>query len=276
MTSDSSREHLTPAVPAVLEPLVGRAKTALVLGSGLSGLLDRFPERSDVAYDDIEGFPHAPYRVVGHGGRLSLATSDEVSALVFQGRVHAYQGISAFDASYPARLAAALGCDTLVVTNAAGGLDPSLAPGDIMVITDHMNLTGDNPLLGWPGPEGGTPFVPMGDAYDPALVALAVDIAGDQGLTLRQGVYAGVLGPSYETPAEVGAFFRMGAHAVGMSTVPEVIAARALGLRVLGLSLITNSAGDNDIAHEEVLEIGRQAADALTDLVLAILGRLET
>jgi purine-nucleoside phosphorylase len=247
---------------------------ALVLGSGLSGVVEHFDEHTEVPYADIDGFPRPPYEVVGHTGELSLATSGERSVLLFQGRVHAYQGVTAFEASYPARLAAALGCDTFIVTNAAGGVDTSLAPGDIMVITDHLNLTGDTPLLGWPGPEGGTPFVPMGHAYHPDLVALAFQVAGERGITLRQGTYAGLLGPAYETPAEVEMLRRLDATAVGMSTVPEVIAARALGLSVMGLSLITNMAGGSELSHDEVLEIGREAAEVMTGLVLGVLDSL--
>lgn len=271
----SPGNSLLPTVPASLAGFDGAASVALVLGSGLSGLADRFDERTDVAYADIEGFPPAPTEVAGHGGQLSLAHSGGVRALLFQGRLHCYQGVSALDASYPARLATALGCKTLVVTNAAGGLDTSFAPGDLMVITDHINMIGDNPLVGWPGPPGGVPFVPMGDAYDPALVTLAFEVAGSLGMTLRQGVYAAVMGPCYETPAEVEALSRAGASAVGMSTVPEVIAARALGLRVMGLSLVTNVAGGAHLSHDEVLAAGEAASASLTELVLAILGRLQ-
>ncbi len=249
-------------------------EVAIVLGSGLSAVADAVEDAAVVAYGELPGFPFVG-EVAGHAGRLITGRVGGTPTVVFQGRVHAYQGVAAFDAAYPARLAAALGCDTFIVTNAAGGLDPSFAPGDLMLITDHINLTGDNPLVGWSGPEGGTPFVPMGKAYDPALVTLAVEVGSEMGLEMHQGVYAGVLGPSYETPAEVAMLSGIGAHAVGMSTVPEVIVARALGMRVLGLSLIANVAGGHEISHEEVLAAGARAAASLVDLLPGILGRLE-
>jgi purine-nucleoside phosphorylase len=193
---------------------------------------------------------------------------------VFAGRVHRYQGLSAFDAAWPARLAAALGAKVLVVTNAAGGVSERVATGGLVLITDHINLTGDSPLVGWPGPPGGTPFVPLHDAYDPELASAARELAGALGVPLAEGVYAGLLGPNYETPAEVRYLRGVGADVVGMSTVPEVIAARALGVRVLGISLVTNIAADADISHEEVLERGRQAGEDLLRLLPAILERL--
>ncbi|GAB4280918.1 MAG: purine-nucleoside phosphorylase [Coriobacteriia bacterium] len=267
---------LLPDIPETLAPFTGRARTALILGSGLSGLADRFEERMDVPFADISGFPQARAGVAGHQGVLSLATSSERSALVFLGRLHMYQGFTALEASYTARLAAALGCDTLIVTNAAGGVGDDLGPGDLMLISDHLNLTGDSPLRGWPGPEGGTPFVPMGGAYDPGLREVAEAVAAERGVELKEGVYAGLLGPQYETPAEVEMLRRLGAHAVGMSTVPEVIAARALGMRVLGLSLVTNTAGGSHLSHDEVLAAGERAASVLTELMLGILVRLES
>ena len=189
----------------------------------------------------------------------------------------AYTGIresAALDAAYPARLAAALGVQTMIVTNAAGGVNPDLEPGDAMLITDHLNLTGGNPLVGWPGPVGGTPFVPMTGAYDPDLCDLAREVASEQGLRLREGVYAGLLGPTFETPAEVRYLRTVGADAVGMSTVPEVIAARALGLKVLGLSFVTNVAAGHGLGHDEVLERAAQAEPVLARLLLGILSRL--
>jgi purine-nucleoside phosphorylase len=194
--------------------------------------------------------------------------------MLFAGRAHQYQGVSAHGAAYPARLAAAVGCKTIVVTNAAGGVSAGLRTGDVVLISDHMNLMGTNPLTGWPGPEGGTPFVPMRDAYDPGLREVAHAAAQELDFALKDGVYAGLLGPSYETAAEVGMLRTLGADVVGMSTVPEVIAARALGLRVLGLSLVTNVAAGDGLSHAEVLEAGRLAEKQLTSLVLAILRRL--
>ena len=245
-------------------------RVAVVLGSGLSGLADAVPSPVTIAYDDLEGAPRAGH-VLGHAGLLVAGELEGVPLVLFKGRVHQYQGVSAYDAAWPARLAAALGCETLIVTNACGGVAEHLSPGNIVLISDHINLMGTNPLIGWPGPEGGTPFVPMGECYDPDLRALALSAAATEDVGLHDGVYAGLLGPSYETRAEVEYLRRVGADVVGMSTVPEVIAARALGLRVLGISLVTNVAADLGLSHREVLEIGRLAAGDLTRLVLAIL-----
>jgi purine-nucleoside phosphorylase len=245
-------------------------RVAIVLGSGLAGLADAVGDPATVSYGDLEGAPRAGH-VAGHSGALVLGELAGVPSVLFKGRVHQYQGVSAYDAAWPARMAAALGCEILIVTNAAGGVVDRLRAGDIVLIADHMNLMGTNPLIGWPGPVGGTPFVPMRDAYDPGLRASALSSAAEEGIDLHDGVYAGLLGPSYETPAEVAYLRGAGADVVGMSTVPEVIAARALGLRVLGFSLVTNVAAGENLSHEEVLEAGRGAAADLTRLMLAIL-----
>ena len=260
---DVSRVHETGVTPRV----------AVVLGSGLAGLADAVESPRIVPYHALEGTPQAS-AVAGHAGQLILGSLAGVEVMLFKGRFHQYQGVSAHDAAWPSRLAAAVGCETLIVTNAAGGINDRLVPGNLVLISDHINLMGTNPLIGWPGPEGGTPFVPMRDAYDPELRAIALSAAAAEGLVLHDGVYAGLLGPSYETPAEV-AYLRMtGADVVGMSTVPEVIAARALGLRVLGFTLVTNAAAGEGLSHEEVLEAGRVAAADLTRLMLAILRAL--
>jgi len=262
--SDVERVHLAlGTVPRV----------AVVLGSGLSGLVDVVESPRYVPYVELEGLPPVA-SVAGHKGRIVAGTVGGVPVVLFQGREHPYQGVTARNSAFPARLAAALGCDALIVTNAAGGVNESLAPGDIILLSDQMNLTGDSPLIGWPGPEGGTPFVSMRDAFDPELRGIALRAAGEVGVAIKpEGVYAGLLGPAYETPAEVEMLRRLGADVVGMSTVHEVIAARALGLRVLGFSLVTNVAAGVGLSHEEVLEAGRAAADDLTRLMLAILPR---
>ncbi|MDO9557592.1 MAG: purine-nucleoside phosphorylase [Coriobacteriia bacterium] len=260
-------------VDRVLRAEVAAPRVVFVLGSGLSGLANEVTDSVVIPYAELEGFPQVG-AVAGHAGQLTVGRLAEVPVILFAGRAHQYQGVSALDASYPARLAVALGCETLIVTNAAGGVADGLRTGDIVLITDHMNLMGTNPLIGWSGPEGGTPFVPMRDAYDPELREIAHAVASNLDLTLKEGVYAGLLGPSYETPAEVRMLRSLGADVVGMSTVPEVIAARALGLRVLGLSLVTNVAAGEDLSHAEVLEAGKKAESQLTALVLGILRRL--
>lgn len=247
-------------------------RVGIVAGSGLGGLAARVEAAEHVAYAELPGFPHAG-PVVGHAGELVLGELGGVSVAVFSGRVHMYQGVTARDAAYPARLAAALGCEVLVLTNAAGGVNPELHTGDVVLLRDHINLTGHNPLVGWPGPEGGTPFVPMTDTWDAELRSMAIDAAEEAGLGLREGVYAGLLGPSYETPAEVAMLRGLGADVVGMSTVMEAIAARALGVRLLGLSLVTNVAAGEGLSHAEVLEAGVNAAVAMEGLTTAILQR---
>lgn len=248
---------------------------AIVLGSGLGAVADRLGDPRELSYDSIVGMRGSTH-VAGHGCRLVAGEAGGVEVLAFQGRLHTYQGVSAHEAAYPARLAAALGAKVLIVTNAAGGVNSSLSPGDLMLISDHINLLGDNPLRAWPGPEGGVPFVPLGDAYSVSLRDRARSDAEAQGLALAEGVYAAVPGPSYETPAEVTALRAAGADAVGMSTVPEVIAARALSMEVLGISLITNLAGGSELSHEEVLAVGRAAEARLADLLSAILDALWT
>lgn len=262
------------AVPPALEG-VAPVDVALILGSGLSMLAEAVENPLALEFDAIEGFPVPSRHVAGHAGRLVVGMLGGRRAAVFQGRIHCYQGFSAVEAAYPVRLAAALGARTLLVTNAAGALDPDLNAGDIVLVSDHINLTGTNPLVGWEGPVGGTPFVAMTDAYDPRLRTLAVEASVECGVdVVPGGVYAWLQGPTYETPAEAAMVRAAGADIVGMSTVPEVIAARALGLRVLALSLVTNNSAAHDIDHSDVLTAARIAADDVGALVLAILQRL--
>jgi len=265
---------LEVTVPKRLASLAEAPRVALVLGSGFGGFADTVEGAVTIPYSEIDGMPRAPSSVAGHAGALIFGSVAGVPVCVFSGRVHRYQGVSALDAAYPARLASALGCTTLVVTNAAGAVNESLRPGDVVLISDQINLTGDSPLVGWPGPAGGVPFVPMRDAYDPGLRSIARDVAAKQGFVMHDGVYGGLLGPAFETPAEVRYLRTIGADMVGMSTVPEVIAARALGLNVLGFSLITNVAAGEGLSHVEVLEAGERAQLSLTRLLVGILGRL--
>jgi len=261
-------------VPPVLTG-VPPIEVAIVLGSGLSGLADRVEDALVIPYTKIEGFPTSTHALAGHAGRLVVGSLGGKRVACFQGRVHGYQGFSALQTAYPARLAAALGARVLIATNAAGGVNPDLRPGDIMLISDHLNLTGANPLVGWSGPAGGVPFVGLRDAYDPQLRALALSASVASGVdVVSEGVYAALLGPSYETPAEVAMLRMLGADVVGMSTVPEVIAARALGLRVLALSLVTNIAADTGLSHDEVLKVGAAAATSLQALAVEIMTQL--
>jgi purine-nucleoside phosphorylase len=239
-----------------------RPVVAVVLGSGLGGLADEVDDAVRVEAAEVPGMP-VP-RVAGHAGVLLSGRLAGVPALVLAGRVHSYEGYSAAEVAFAVRVAAEAGCIALIATNAAGGLDPTLEPGDLMVLSDHINLLGDNPLRGAPA------FVDMIDAYDPGLRKLAATVGAERGMPVREGVYIAVPGPSYETRAEVGMFRSWGADAVGMSTVPEVIAARAHGLKVGAISVITNRCGE-PTTHQEVLAVTTQARPHLRDLILSLL-----
>lgn len=255
-------EAVAAAARAVRPRLAERPAVAVVLGSGLSELALQVEGAVRVGAAEVPGMP-VP-RVAGHTGELRFGRLAGVPVVVLAGRVHTYEGYSAAEVAFGVRVAAELGCVALVATNAAGGLDPKLDPGDLMVISDHVNFLGDNPLAGAPA------FVDMTDAYDPGLRAVAARVGADRGMPVREGVYIAVRGPSYETPAEVAMFRSWGADAVGMSTVPEVIAARAHGLRVAGVSVITNRCGE-PTSHEEVLAVTQRARPHLSELVLSIL-----
>ena len=252
----------------------GPAGVALVLGSGLGALAEAVEDAVPISYGDIPGF--APSTVEGHAGRLVAGVLEGRRILAFQGRYHAYEGHPAPALAMPVRTAAALGAEILLVTCAAGGVNRERRPGDLMLIEDHLNLMGQNPLVG-PVLPGETRFPDLTEAYDRELMAMAERVAEAEGIALSRGVYAALLGPSYETPAEIRMLERLGADAVGMSTVPEVIAARAAGLRVLGISLITNAAagiGGATLSHEEVVAAGAEAAERFQRLVRGVLRSL--
>jgi len=265
---------LSSAVDAVRRRLEGRSpEVAVVLGSGLGGLADRITGAVRIPYADIPGF-HVT-TVEGHRGELVVGTLAGRMVVAQSGRFHLYEGHGADAAALPARLFAELGVGTFIATNAAGGIRPTFRPGTLMLITDHLNLTGRNPLVG-PVVEGEQRFPDMSAAYDPGLRALALEVAAARGVELAQGVYAALLGPSYETPAEIRMLATLGADAVGMSTVPEIIAARARGLRCLGISTITNAAaGVTGVAlsHAEVMETAARVGRALGDLIEGIVAR---
>jgi len=247
---------------------------AIVLGSGLGGVADAVRDGVRIPYKDIPGFPEpgAP----GHKGELVGGTLAGVPVLVQNGRFHLYEGHAPDVAALPARLFARLGVTTLVVTNAAGGIRHTFRPPTLMLIADHINLMFRNPLVG-PVVEGDERFPDMSDPYDPALRTLAHEVARAERIPLEEGVYAALLGPSFETPAEIRMLQRLGADAVGMSTVPEVIAARARGVRCLGFSSITNVAAGlttNKLSHLEVLEAGKQVAGQLERLIQGVVTRL--
>lgn len=241
-------------------------RIAVVLGSGLSEVAGRIAPGDVKPYSDIDGMPES--RVPGHEGRLYV--KDDLA--VFAGRVHLYEGHDAATVVAPVRLAIEAGAETVILTNAAGSLTASIPPGSVAVISDHLNLTGHNPLVGMEHGDR-TPFVDLGEAYDVDLRALVREVSPQ----IEQGVYAGLLGPAYETHAEVRMLKTLGADLVGMSTVLETIVARYLGARVLGLSVVTNMAagiGGSKPTHEEVKEMGARAAGTLEMLLLGVLERL--
>ncbi len=266
---DVAVQQIRARLPADAAPRIG-----LILGSGLGAWADRLAGRVAVPYREIPGF--AASRVVGHAGNLVYGRAGGVPVLAMQGRVHYYEGHDVAAVAFPARALVAAGCTTLVITNAAGGVDPSLRPGELVIIGDHLNLLGCSPLRGENDERVGPRFPDMTEAYDPALRRLAVRAGAALGLALREGVYACLPGPSYETPAEVRMVRTLGADLVGMSTVPEVIAARHMGARVLGISCVTNLAagiGREKLSHAEVTETAervRETFTALLDKIVAL------
>jgi purine-nucleoside phosphorylase len=253
---------------------VDRPVAALILGSGLGALADRLVNPVRVPFAEIPGFPSAT--VAGHAGVLMSGTLAGRPVLALAGRFHMYEGHAAALAAFPTRVLHALGVRTLIVSNAAGGIRRTLQAGDLMLIRDHLNFMFRNPLLG-PAAPGELRFPDMSDPYDPELCALTRDVAGTAGIPLAEGVYCGLLGPTYETPAEVRMLAFLGADAVGMSTVPEVIVARALGMRVLGVSCITNLAcglSMEPITHAEVIETTAHAAAKFERLISDVVARL--
>lgn len=249
-------------------------KVGLILGSGLSGLADALEDADVIPYADIPHFPHST--VVGHRGELAIGRLAGQSVAAMRGRFHFYEGYSMQETTFPVRVMRALGVDTVILTNAAGGLRGDWRVGDLMQIRDHINLpgmTGNNPLRGPNDDRLGVRFPPLTDAYDVELAALAHRKAEGHDVTLRSGVYAMVTGPSFETPAELGMLRMLGADVVGMSTVPEVLVARHGGMHVLAISLVTNIATPDapPANHDEVLLAGEAAKESFSALLLRIL-----
>lgn len=243
---------------------------ALVLGSGLGSLAEGVEDPVVISTTDIPGYPHST--VAGHQGRLVFGRLAGRDVVFVQGRVHLYEGHPVRAITMPIRLVHALGARCLLVTNAAGGINPAFRPGTLMFIEDHINFAFASPLAG-PNTDGGPRFPDMSAPYDLAWLERAERLALEHGIATKRGTYLWTQGPSYETPAEIRAFWRMGADAVGMSTVPEVIQARYLDMEVLGLSTITNPAaglGAEPLDHEDVLEVGRQVKRELSNLVQLI------
>ncbi|MFO7918028.1 MAG: purine-nucleoside phosphorylase [Anaerolineae bacterium] len=278
---DTTRERVCEATEHVRAHTHHEPSIGLILGSGLGTLAARLVDPDIIPYDEIPHFPQST--VAGHSGRLVIGTLAGAQVLMMRGRVHYYEGYSTAQIGFPVRVMQQLGVETLCVTNAAGSLRPDWAPGDLMAIKDHLNvpgLTGHHPLRGPNDETFGPRFPSMSSAYDPNLLAVLRREADEQGVTLKEGIYVMVSGPSFETPAEVRFLRSTGADVVGMSTVPEVVVARHGGMRVLGISLISNVAVDSlretstETTHQEVLEVGEKTAPILASLIEGVVARL--
>jgi purine-nucleoside phosphorylase len=264
-------ENMQQAVAVVRSRTSMVPRVAFVLGSGLGAWAERIENPTSIDYGDIPHFHRST--VVGHAGRLVVGTRFGIPVVAMQGRVHAYEGLRAEEVVHPLRTLWGLGARNLVVTNAAGALNASYSPGDLMCIRDHINLSSVNPLVGANDDRFGPRFPDMSRAYTPALAELAHKVAREK-VTLHDGIYVGVSGPSYETPAEIRAFRALGGDAVGMSTVPEVIVASHLRMQVLGISCITNMGSgitDQPLSHSEVEEVARGMRERFMDLLDGLL-----
>ena len=278
MTNFVTLEQIDEAVDAVRNRSSYRPRVGLILGSGLNSLADSVSKPDIIPYNELPNWPIST--VHGHAGRLVIGELEGQPVLVMQGRVHFYEGYSMSQVTLPVRVMLRLGLEMMIVTNAAGGVNPEFAPGDVMLITDHLNLigmTGANPLMGPNIDELGPRFPDMSQAYDRALMPLARQAAAEQHIELREGIYCALSGPSFEGPADLRFLRLAGADAVGMSTVPEVIVARHGGLRVLGLSGISNKAnldGSTVTTHEEVIEAGKIITPKIEKIIRGVLRAL--
>jgi purine-nucleoside phosphorylase len=252
-----------------------RPKIGLVLGSGLGAFADSLTDAARVPYAEIPSFPQST--AIGHAGRMVVGNAGSVAVAAMQGRVHLYEGYSAQEITFPIRVFARMGIRAVILTNAAGGMNLSYSQGALVLIRDHINLQGANPLIGHNDDRFGPRFPDMTRAYDPQYRAIAKEEARNLNLILEEGIYAALPGPSYETPAEIDYLRRIGADLVGMSTVAEVIAARHMGLKVLAISCVTNMAAgilDQPLSHSEVMETGERVKSTFEALLRAVLPRI--
>ncbi|HKY06201.1 MAG TPA: purine-nucleoside phosphorylase [Blastocatellia bacterium] len=269
-------DRATEAARFITAKVQGKTpRAAIVLGSGLGGVASAIEDPVEIPYGEI---PHFPVSTVeGHDGKLIAGSINGVEVVAMKGRFHFYEGYTMEQVTLPVRVFSLMGVRTLILTNAAGGANPDFTPGSLMLITDHINLMGDNPLIGPNDDRFGPRFPDMTDVYSKDYIAAAREAAKQAGIKLSEGVYLALRGPSYETPAEVRMLHGLGGDALGMSTVPEAIVARHSGLKVIGFSCITNTAAGlagQEINHAEVMEVGKEAGERLSNLILKLLPRL--
>jgi purine-nucleoside phosphorylase len=251
-------------------------RIALVLGSGLGGFADSLTDAARIPYSEIPAFPRST--AIGHAGQMVIGKAGSVPVAAMQGRVHLYEGYSAQQVTFPIRVFGRMGIKAVILTNAAGGINLSYSQGALVLIRDHINLQGSNPLVGPNDDRFGVRFPDMTHAYAKEYRAITREEAGKLKISLHEGVYAGLLGPSYETPAEIEYLRRIGADLVGMSTVAEVIAARHMGIKILAISCVTNMAAgilDQPLSHAEVMETGERVKTTFEKLLRAVLPRIE-
>lgn len=263
------------AARLILQRTPLRPKIGLVLGSGLGAFADSLTDSTRVPYSDIPSFPQST--AIGHAGRLVIGNAGQVPVAAMQGRVHQYEGYSAQQVAFPIRVFGRIGIKAVILTNAAGGINLGYSQGALVLIRDHINLQGTNPLVGPNDDRFGVRFPDMTQAYSRAFRQMAREEASKLNILLYEGIYAGLLGPSYETPAEIDHLRRIGADLVGMSTVAEVIAARHMGLNVLAISCVTNMAAgilDQPLSHAEVMETGERVKSTFEVLLRAVLPRI--
>ena len=274
-SKSNSFAQASQAAKFILSKTKLRPKIGLVLGSGLGAFADDLASAAKIDYKRIPHFPRST--AIGHAGRLVIGKAGAIAVAAMQGRVHFYEGYSLEEVVFPIRVFARMGIKSVILTNAAGGINRNFNQGALVVIRDHINLQGSNPLIGANDERFGPRFPDMSQAYSRTFREIALDEGGSLGMVIHEGVYAALTGPSYETPAEIRALAAIGADLVGMSTVPEVIVARHMGLEVLGISCVTNMAAgilDQPLNHKEVLETGERVKGQFIALLQKIIPRL--
>jgi purine-nucleoside phosphorylase len=273
----SNYERAEQAARFIRERYKEHLQVGLILGSGLGAFADEIEESVEIPYEEIPGFARST--VEGHAGRLVLGKVEGVNVVAMQGRFHFYEGYSMDEVTFPHRVMGLLGIKSMILTNASGGINVDFEPGMLMLISDHLNLMGTNPLIGRNDERFGPRFPDMSNVYDRDYQDIAIQEAHAMSLNMRRGVYAALTGPSYETPAEIRLFRILGADAIGMSTGPEAIVARQMGIKVLGISCITNLAAgvtDAPINHEEVMETGERVKETFKELLRRVIPKLSS